>query len=540
MKEHTLPFAEMKDRYQIRTPKQHRVIAPGTLHSALPGDRFIVPVMLISIFLIALGLLSTLDAQAVELTPLGSYESGYYGGTGEEIVAFDAETNWLFVTNSEAQTIDVIGIGDPSYPTLAFTIDISQYGSQANYVAVNNGVLAAAIENANTQWDGSVVFFDTYGNFLNQLTVGPKPEMLTFTPDGAFLLIANEGEPNEDYTNDPLGSVSIIDLSYGVANITQSDVNNVDFTDFDTALLDVGVRVVHPNATFSADAEPECITITANSEKAWVTLQENNAMAVIDIPTATVVAVHGCDFKNHNVAGNGIDASVMDGTINIANWPVFGMFQPDAIANYSANGATLFVTTNEGESRDMSGWSEVTTVGDVTLDSYAFANASSLQDPYNLGDLAITRMNGDTDGDGDYDRLYSFGGRSFSIWNTSGDLVYDSGDEIAQITAAAYPDNFNASDNSNDSFEARSNERGSEPEGLIIGQLDDDVFAFIGLEQIGGVMVYNITDPNNVSSWNTLIPVTLAATLTTARPATFPRKVWYSFRKKIARSPAPF
>jgi hypothetical protein len=108
--------------------------------------------------------------------------------------------------------------------------------------------------------------------------------------------------------------------------------------------------------------------------------------------------------------------------------------------------------------------------------------------------LTITRANLDSDNDGDADVLFSLGGRSFSIRTVTGQLVYDSGDEIEQMTAAIYPANFNASNTSN-SRDGRSSSKGPEPEGLTIGKVFGRTLAFIGLERIGGVVVYDISNP---------------------------------------------
>lgn len=194
---------------------------------------------------------------------------------------------------------------------------------------------------------------------------------------------------------------------------------------------------------------------------------------------------------------NGLDASDSDGAINITNWPVLGMYQPDALASYEVKGETFIITANEGDGRDYDGFSEEAEVKDLVLDPTAFPNAAELQADETLGSLTVTTANGDTDGDGDFDKLYAFGGRSFSIWDTQGNLVYDSGDDFEQITAALLPENFNSDNTENNSFDSRSDNKGPEPEGVAIGAIDDHIYAFIGLERIGGVMVYDVTNPES-------------------------------------------
>ncbi len=193
----------------------------------------------------------------------------------------------------------------------------------------------------------------------------------------------------------------------------------------------------------------------------------------------------------------GLDASDRDSAINIRAWPVFGMYQPDTIAAYSAKGRTYLVTANEGDARaDWPGLNEEVRVGNgaVVLDPTAFPNASTLKNNANLGRLNITNQLGDADGDGDYDALYTLGGRSFSIWSTDGRQVFDSDADLERITAAANPANFNAS-NDNNNFDDRSDNKGPEPEGLAVGNVGGRDYAFIGLERTGGIAAYDITTP---------------------------------------------
>ncbi|MGH7886062.1 MAG: choice-of-anchor I family protein, partial [Thermodesulfobacteriota bacterium] len=197
--------------------------------------------------------------------------------------------------------------------------------------------------------------------------------------------------------------------------------------------------------------------------------------------------------------GNKLDASNSDGGINIRNWPVFGMYQPDSIDAYDVNGMTFYVTANEGDSRVFDFFSEERRIGavSVVLDPDVFPPALNLKNNANLGRLNITNILGDTDGDGDFDKLFAYGARSFSIWDTFGNLVYDSSDDLEEITAALLPDDFNSTNNANSSFDSRSDDKGPEPEGVVTGVVNGKTFAFIGLERIGGVMVYDITDPYN-------------------------------------------
>jgi len=438
---------------------------------------------------------STAMAQTtIDLQPIGTFATGIFAQGAAEIVAHDPTLQRLFVVNAADQNINVLDISNPKTPLRLFTINIAPYGKQANSVAVHHGTVAAAVENENKQAPGSVIFFNTEGSFLSQVTVGALPDMITFSPNGLWVLVANEGEPNDDYTVDPEGSVSIIDIRRGAKHVTQDDVRTADFTAFNNTPLDYSIRIFGPNATVAQDLEPEYITVSKDSKKAWVTLQENNAIAVIDIIDAKVEKLIGLGFKDHMEEGNGIDASNKDGFINISNWPTYGMYMPDSIASYKYRGETFLVTANEGDSRDYAGFSEETRVKDVILDPVAFPDQMTLQAQENLGRLKITTTNGDLDNDGDYDALFSFGARSFSIRTDHGHMVFDSGDDFERITAAAFPDDFN-SDEVNGSFDDRSDDKGPEPEGLALGQIFDRTYAFIGLERIGGIMIYDITNP---------------------------------------------
>jgi 2',3'-cyclic-nucleotide 2'-phosphodiesterase/3'-nucleotidase/5'-nucleotidase len=350
-------------------------------------------------------------------------------------------------------------------------------------------------------------------NFLSSVQVGALPDMVTFAPNGRWLLVANEGEPNS-YNNanaavigpsvDPEGSVSIIDLSGGAEDLTQANVRTAGFTAYNGMSLP-GIRIYGPNATVAQDLEPEYITVSHDSKTAWVTLQENNALAVVDIEAGAVTQLIPLGTKDHNQAGNALDASDRDGAsngpkINIRNWPVKGLYLPDGIDSYQVGAETFLVLANEGDARaDWPGFNEEARVGDASyvLDPTAFPNAiaADLKQNRNLGRLRATRATGDLDGDGDFDVIHSFGGRSFSIRDANGALVFDSGDQLEQLTAALYPTFFNAS-HDNNTFDSRSPNKGPEPEGVVIGKVSGRTYAFVVLERIGGIAAYDISNPH--------------------------------------------
>ncbi len=837
------------------------------------------------------------DAPAITLRPLGAYATGLLGESAAEIVAYHAETQRAYVVNGGDKTLDILDVSDPTTPTLISQIDMTPFGDAATSVDVYGDLIAVAVPAAEKTDPGVVLFLDPDGEVLAQVTVGALPDMLTFTPDGRYVVVANEGEPNDEYTIDPEGSVSIIDVSAGIDGLSDADVRTAGFTHFNDAKLDPRIRIYGPNATVAQDLEPEYVAISPDGATAFVTLQENNALAVVDLANAEVTALLPLGFKNFNaptatlhsytiddlpvlgvtaagqeillggfsglfyeglddsgrhifvthtdrgpnpepmdvdgdginerpfalpdfqpvivrlaldaagnveileqigltradgtpltglpnlagetgkayadekpvdlfgnpleldplgadlegivraedgtfwmvdeyrpaiyhftsdgvlaaryvpegsnneetgvnvgeealpaiyaqrranrgfeavalrdgilyafiqspidnpdtakdssskastlvrilafdtaaketvgeyfyrldgkgvdkigdavglpdgaflvmerddatgpgarkliyhididaatnvlgydlprgvelqsdlglarlgitsvakrlyvdlgaigynvgdkpeglalidentlavindndfgtggafdpatglieenpnptpvvlgivrLASNGLDASDKDDGINIRNWPVMSMYMPDAIAAYVADDELYLVTANEGDARDYAGYSEEKRLGDLVLDAAVFLNASELQKPKNLGRLRVSTASTDMNGDGLVDRIAAYGGRSFSIWDAVGNLVFDSGDAIERITAELLPEGFNSS-GENDTFDGRSDDKGPEPEALALGEIDGRIYAFLGLERVGGVMVWDITDP---------------------------------------------
>lgn len=439
----------------------------------------------------------------IELLYIGSFDPSGSGSSTCEIVTYDEASKRLFTTSAISGYLDVIDFSNPTAPNVVNSIDINPYGGITS-VAVLDGIVAVASPNADEVLEGSVLFFDVDGVLQNQVTVGVLPDMIVFTPDGSKVLTANEGQPNDDYTIDPEGSVSIIDISSGVANITQGDVTTLDFTAFnadEASLIAAGVRKTKSTSTLSQDLEPEYITISQDGQKAWVTLQENNAIGEINLLTDEIDAIWPLGTKDFSAPGNGFDASDTNGEILIANWPVKAFFIPDAVASFNDGSTNYLITANEGDEKEYAGLIERTTVGagSYVLEPTLFPDAAALKASHNLGRMRVTNLDGDTDNDGDYDEIYCVGTRSFSIWNADTQtLVYDSGDDF-EFYIANHPDFsaiFNA-DHEDNEPKGRSRSKGPEPEGVTVAELSERVFAFVSLERVGGVMVYDITNPEN-------------------------------------------
>ncbi|MGC1473141.1 MAG: choice-of-anchor I family protein [Psychroserpens sp.] len=441
-------------------------------------------------------------SNALDINYLTSY---LVDGSGSaEISAHDPASQRLFVLNSTGAAIEVLDFSNLNAINTIAAIDLSTLGTDGpTSVATNNGLVVAAISNGETA-NGVVAFMDINGDNISTVTVGNLPDMVTFTPDGTKVLVANEGQPSDDYVLDPEGSITVIDVTGGLGNITQANVTQLNFNAFDTdiaALRTEGVRIFGPGSSVSQDLEPEFITVSSDSQIAWVSLQENNAIAVVDLTTNTITDILPLGLKDHSLTGNTLDASDETDFIFFGNWPVKGMYMPDAIASYDVGGITYLVTANEGDAREYGTFQEEAKISDneVTLDPSVFPELDVLALESNIGELTVSNATGDLDNDGDLDEIHVFGARSFSIWNTvTGALVYDSGDDFERITAAdpIYGALFNVS-NSNNNFKNRSDNKGPEPEGVTISEINGATYAFITLERIGGFMTYNISDPSN-------------------------------------------
>ncbi|MCB0597352.1 MAG: choice-of-anchor I family protein [Lewinellaceae bacterium] len=440
---------------------------------------------------------AALPSSRVQLSHISSYAFGE--GASAEILAYDGSTSRLFVTNFSENKLMILDFSNPSRIEEIRSVHLDVFGGRINSVAAHNGIIAVAIQGISSTGPGQVAFLDTNGVFISAATVGAMPDMLLFSPDGSKVLAANEGEPSDDYRIDPEGSVSIIDISKGVANPESTTLDFTAFNDRRDELVAQGVRIYGPGATVAQDLEPEYIAISDDGATAYVTCQENNALAVVDLRVPEITAVLPFGYKDWAAEGFTLDVSNASGGVFFANWPIKGMYQPDAIDYFTVGGKGYLITANEGDARDYEGFTEEFRVKDeeIVLDERAFPGAEYLRDDALLGRLRVSSASGDSDGDGRYEELYTFGGRSFAIWDAAtGALVYDSGNALEMITAAdpTFGPLFNTQNKSND-FKSRSDDKGPEPASVKVAELNGTPFAFIALERIGGVVAYRLARP---------------------------------------------
>jgi len=447
---------------------------------------------------------------------------------GAEISAFDAASGRLFVTSSSG--IQVVSVDEQLQMTLLATLSLGS--NDINSVAVKNGIVAVAVAASDKTLPGSVYFLDADGDVtsplmtLGNVMVGANPDMLTFTADGNTVLVANEGERNTpaDITAgksaiDPDGSVSIIDLS----DLEHISVKTASFDPANVGSISnlkaEGVRLFAGNTgfettTLAQDLEPEYISITPDGNTAFVTLQENNAIGILDIATGTFTDIVPLGFKSW--LGLPLDGSDKGTYTPLTNLPVFGQYMPDGIGSFTgSDGKAYYIIANEGDDRndfmspdavklkDIASYVDPVSGHNFSLDSGLIAKYGNLLSTSAIGNLRISLApgnNGDINGDGVIEQIQAYGARSFSILNADGTIVFDSGSQIEQFAAST--GSFNSADPATSGIfvDTRSDNKGPEPEGIAIGQIGGKTLAFVGLERAGGaIMVYDVTDPLHVS-----------------------------------------
>tara|TARA_R110000772_G_scaffold202347_2_gene312665 strand:- start:5909 stop:7777 length:1869 start_codon:yes stop_codon:yes gene_type:complete len=472
-----------------------------------------------------------------------------FGKSAAEIVQFHKASNSAFAINSALNQIEVIDLSglttapvanpfsDASLQSSAFTFADSVIVKDAaganqtimlgaaNSIAIYDDVLAIAAEASVKTSPGAVLFFRLdatgQGSFIKAVAAGSLPDMVAFSPDGSNVLVANEGEPDTDYNLDPEGSVSMITLTNGTPTDTAQTINfttdmvfsndTLNEEDYDSdakrmALLKAaGIKFAGPDGmTVAEELEPEYITYAPDGQTAYVSLQESNAIGILDLTTLTV-EVRALGFKDWGTYQ--LDFSNKDEIPAFSNVEgLYGMYQPDTIASYQWNDATFILSANEGDSRDYAAYSEEVRIADIIdEDELNMMLSPSLQAVYDangakdgLGRLKVTTALGDADNNGEFEALYAYGARSFSIWDQNINLVYDSGDDFGKISAAILGNNFNSAHTENNG-DNRSDDKGGEPEAIAVGEIEGRMYAFIAQERSGDLFTYDVTNPFNVA-----------------------------------------
>jgi 5'-nucleotidase len=422
------------------------------------------------------------------LVKLSSFDTNTTAGS--EIVTYDYESKRMYITNGASNMIDIVDISNPASPVKFKSIDLSTYGSSVQSVAAKSGTIAVAVGSASkTATKGKVVFFEADGTFIREVTVGYLPDMVTFNEDGTKVIVANEGEPDATSGTyvDAVGSIGIITVATGA-------YVDLDFASIALSAASDGTIVRlggTPSNDKTKDIEPEYITVSG--DYAYVTLQENNAIAKVNLTNNTIVLVQSLGAKSYETT-NTIDIHE-EGIIKMKNYKgLFSLYMPDTIASYVVDGKTYLVTANEGDGRewlnssDKIVFTDEVKISKLTLDDAIKSEYATENDLKVMKDLGETTL-----GSKVYNKLYTYGGRSFSIWNDKGVLVWDSGDEISKKIAAIQPDLFNQDDGVKD---GRSGNKGGEPEALTIGVSKGKTYAFVGLERQNAILVYDITSPS--------------------------------------------
>ncbi|MDY0164102.1 choice-of-anchor I family protein [Desulfobotulus sp.] len=486
--------------------------------------------------------------QVLAMERIGRTQSQGFNVSAAEIVAFDTVHKRIFSVNARTGRVDVFNaetLTDTAIPLLV-SLDLGEMlvnagkvagknlVGAANSIAIHGDLAAVAVEASPKTNPGWVVFFHT-GNmgYLEAVSVGAQPDMVAFTPDGSQVLSANEGEPDAGYQVDPEGSVSIIRVAdYSVTTIGFEDFNEGGPRHGELPLKKMvldGYSATNPGnrASVAQSLEPEYIAFNEDGSRAYVALQENNAIAVLNLTNNRVEKIWGLGFKDHSIPGNELDAGDEDGGVRIKNWPVKGIYMPDSIATMTFNGKTYLLTANEGDSREdfLTGISDQTSCeasgyyfrsgecldevrvkhlvsrGGLTLG----AGLAGLDTDANLGRLKASyhttrilngnsRTNG-TDKTKPIETVYAYGGRSFSIWDAeTGEQIFDSGNQFEVLTALRYGEKFN-NNHSENKGDSRSDDKGPEPEAITVATIKGHTYAFIGLERMGGIMVYDVSNP---------------------------------------------
>lgn len=450
----------------------------------------------------------------LDIAQIARYDSGMTNADGGvmEIVDYNKVTGWAYAINGQSGTLTAINLkqiqqGDSVTMLDGNDIDVKAlvnaedftYGDMTSIAVSPDGtLLAVAVQAEGNADSGRVVLFQCNNDgaltFQRAIETGVQPDMVTFTPDGSKILTANEGEPREGYgdaATDPAGSVTIVTVADGTA--TTAGFENFDHD----ALAQAGI-VLKKGTSPAVDLEPEYIVAT--NDKAYVTLQEANAIAVLDLTSKEFTGIYSAGFEDYSQFA--VDIDKKDENYAPKSYESLrGIRMPDGISLYQSSGKNYLLTANEGDSREWDdylnedernfGKGKTSPTGKITADNSGVTGKVVFFDSSDYDGL-------------DEDKDYLFGSRSFTLFEVTDDglrEVFDSGNDFEAKTAAYLPEYFNCS-NADLTIDDRSGKKGPEPETVVTGTVGDKTYAFITLERIGGVMVYDITEPDQTKFVN--------------------------------------
>ena len=463
--------------------------------------KIILMAALISAFTYATAFAETKVLQSGELSlkKVAGFSVGTVSeeGGAAEINKYNKDNNKVYVINGVESKIFVASLDqiqkEKEIP-IEKIIDVKpmvvkdgfEYGDITSIAISNNRKEIAVSVQANAHnANGKIVIMDYDGNLKNVYEAGVQPDMITYTPDSKYLLTANEGESRKGlgpFVHNPEGTVTIVDLEKGTSKLATFD----KFDNQRNKLVKKGVLIAK-GSTPSQDFEPEYMVVDSNSKKAYITLQENNAIATLDIESGEFDSVDALGFKDLSKEENSIDV-VKDGKVNLRTENLYAAYMPDSISIYEANGKKYLLTANEGDGREYT--------------TEEFSDIQKENEYNNIGSKEIDGqkvqiVNKDVVDGLPLDKDCLFGGRSFSIWDADTmKLVFDSGSDMERLEAEMFPEYFNCS-NDDIKIDSRSGKKGPEVEEVKVKQIGEKTYAFVGLERIGGVAVYDITDPSN-------------------------------------------
>ena len=454
-------------------------------------------------------------------------------GSGE-IATFHPGSKRIFATNGVKNSIDIFDISNVAAPKKVGSLSLSPYGNDVTSVAAGRDVVVAAVlvtetfsaTGAPSTPNGKLVVFDTNGKVLSSPDIlGVLPDSVTFAPNGTTALVAIEGQPvcakddpataakeDTDYSkaSDPEGGVSIVDLTNPAAPV----VKFAGFKQFNVAQMKAkGIAVSSVVNNVAKDFEPEFITAVDN-KYAYVTIQEANAIGKLDIEAASFESVtRAFESKLSVTARDTSDRDSGAGLRNYAN--VVGASQPDAIASFKVGSGHYFVTANEGDAREYTCLNDDQRGSSLKVDSRRFPNWSTLSANAALGRAKVNPTIGDRDGDGDIDTIHLRGSNSMTMYR-NGIALWDSGELLDQIQIKAFGvANINgshslSSDKSTMNYvgQDRSDDKGSEPEGVAVGMVGNTRVAILGLERMTALAVFDITQPRSpvFQEWLQMLP----------------------------------